>query len=63
VVARVAELGLTTAELARRVEATGAEVSRPSLSQYLNGKTDLGGERLAAVLAALGLAVVAAEGE
>jgi hypothetical protein len=61
--ARVGELGLTTAELWRRVEAAGGGVSRPSLSQYLNGHTDLTGERIAAVLAALGFAVVAVEGD
>lgn len=63
IVARVDELGLSTSELARRCEAVGGEVSRPSLSQYLNGNTDLAGERIAAVLAALGMAVVAVEGE
>jgi transcriptional regulator with XRE-family HTH domain len=48
--ARVAELGLSQSELARRC--AGA-VSRPMLNQYLNGENDLTGAKIDAVLAAL----------
>lgn len=56
IAARVAELGLSQSELARRCD--GA-VSRPMLNQYLGGHNDLTGAKLDAVLAALGLRVVA----
>jgi transcriptional regulator with XRE-family HTH domain len=48
--ARVAELGLSQSELARRC---GGVVSRPMLNLYLNGEADLTGEKIDAVLAAL----------
>ena len=56
---RVEALGLSQSELARRC---GGAVSRPSLSQYLRGESDLTGEKIDAVLAAVGLRVVVAGG-
>lgn len=56
---RVAALALSQSELARRC---GGSVSQPSLSLYLAGRGDLTGEKLDAVLAAVGLRVVVAEG-
>jgi transcriptional regulator with XRE-family HTH domain len=58
--ARLDALGLTQSELARRC---GGAVSRPTIVRYLGGHADLTGEKIDAILAALGMEVVAVDGE
>lgn len=57
IIARVAALDWSISELARRCNDC---VSRSSLSQYLNGHHDLAGEKIYAILTALGLRIVVA---